>query len=98
MESAGDRVTWTYDAANQLSSEHRTGVAGFRHTFAYDPANRLRRSDAVAGRTTYTYDAAGNQRTVEDPTGDVVTNTWSYENQNTLVEQPAGCHCRCGRQ
>jgi YD repeat-containing protein len=41
-------------------------------------------------RTTYTFDPAGNERSVEDPAGDLTTYTWDYENQMRSAEDPAG--------
>ncbi len=38
--------------------------------------------------TTYTYDANGNQTSIEEPNFDLTTNTWDYENRMTVVEQP----------
>jgi RHS repeat-associated protein len=36
------------------------------------------------------YDGAGNQQTIEKPDSTVTTNTWSYENQITQVENESG--------
>ena len=38
--------------------------------------------------TTYTYDNDGNQRSVETPTNDLTTLTWSYESKLVQIEQP----------
>ena len=34
-EADGSRTTWSYDAAYQLTGEHRTGANAFRNTFTY---------------------------------------------------------------
>ncbi|WP_197444224.1 RHS repeat domain-containing protein [Maioricimonas rarisocia] len=47
-------------------------------------------SSAAAGLTTWTYDANGNQLTIEVPSGDLTTNTWDYENRLTRVEHSDG--------
>jgi YD repeat-containing protein len=59
-------------------------------TAAYDAADQLQTSVGPAGTTTYTFDAAGNQQIVEEPSGARTTSTWSYENQTTLVVKPSG--------
>lgn len=53
-------------------------------TTTYDAANQLRHSLAAARRTTYTFDAAGNQQLIQEPTGDRTTTVWDFENQPTL--------------
>lgn len=45
---------------------------------------------AVAGRTTYTFDSAGNQQITREPSGSRTTVTWNYENQPTLYKLPTG--------
>ena len=57
---------------------------------AYDPANRLVTAVDGSGSTSYTFDADGNQRSVETPAGDLTTSTWNVSSQNTAVEQPDG--------
>ena len=44
----------------------------------------------VTGRTTYTFDADGNQQIVEEPNGDRTTTTWYFENQPSLYRNPDG--------
>ena len=108
------RTTWTYDAAYQLTGEHRTGTNAFRHTYTYDTrgnrtlknldgarttstydaANQLKWTDDGSGRTTYTFDADGNQQVVRAPNGDRTTYVWDYENRMTSVQLPAGIRNR----
>jgi len=111
IEGAGTaRTTWSYDDANQLLNEHRTGTNsyqqafvydpagnrtlknadGTRTTFAYDNANQLQYAQAAAGRTTYVYDADGNQSIEQPPTGNRTTTTWDYENQPVQYVLPTG--------
>ena len=59
-------------------------------TSTYDAANQLQRSENNAGLTTYTYDANGNQRSIETPSSDITTHTWTYENQLRSLENPLG--------
>jgi hypothetical protein len=47
------------------------------------------------GRTTYTFDAAGNQAVEWPPTGHRTTVTWNYENQPTLYQKPLGARVTC---
>jgi len=110
LEGAGGRVTWTYDATNQLTNERRTVDNAYNTTFVYDPvgnrlvknadgslttytydaANQLQTSRDATGVTTYTFDANGNQRIVQAPSGGLTTSTWDYENQMTLVQLSTG--------
>ncbi len=63
---------------------------GQRTTSSYDDANQLRWSQDASGRTTYTFDADGNQQVVLSPSGDRVTNLWDYENKLIGVQHPTG--------
>jgi YD repeat-containing protein len=57
-EGNGDRVSYSYDALNQLTREQRSGDNAYDITYTYDPVgNRLTKLAADA-TTTYTYDAA----------------------------------------
>ncbi len=58
-------------------------------TSTYDTNNRLLKSEALSGITTYTYDASGNRRTVEEPSGDITTSTWDAQNHLVRVELPS---------
>ena len=35
-ENSGDVTTWTYDNANQLTVEQRSGGSGYHTTYTYD--------------------------------------------------------------
>ena len=85
---------------NQVAREHtwydnrgnRTlkNLDGQRTTSTYDDANQLQWSQDASGRTTYTFDADGNQHVVLSPSGDRVTNLWDYENRLIGVLHPDG--------
>ena len=75
-------IAYAYDSVdNRLTKDDGTDVT----TFTYDAANRLGHSEVTAGRTTYDND--GNQLTKEEPSGDLTTNTWDYENKITPVNR-----------
>ena len=61
-----------------------------RTATVYDNANQIKYSTAAAGRTTYMFDANGNQEIVREPSGARTTTTWNYENQPTLFRMPDG--------
>ena len=64
--------------------------AGSRVSMVYDAANQIRYSEDGTGRTTYSFDANGNQELVESPAGEKTTYVWDYENQITLVKKTDG--------
>ena len=77
--------TFTYDqVGNRLRQYHNTGLT----LSSFDNANRLQYDATSSGRTTYSYDAAGNQLMVEPATGARTTNTWDFENMNTQADLP----------
>ncbi|REJ91914.1 MAG: RHS repeat protein [Planctomycetota bacterium] len=81
------RDTYTYDpAGNRLLKIHD----GARTSYSYDAANQLQWSEDASGRTTYAFDADGNQELVIEPSGDRTTTAWDYENRTTLVQLPSG--------
>ncbi len=85
--SSAYRDTYTYDpTGNRLLKIHD----GARTTYAYDAANQLTYSHDVSGRTTYTFDADGNQQVVREPSGSRTTYSWDYENRMTRVALPSG--------
>ena len=81
------RDTYTYDASGNRTLKIHDGA---RTTSAYDAANQLIYSDDASGRTTYTFDADGNQEVVEDPAGDRTTYAWDYENRMSSAQLPSG--------
>jgi YD repeat-containing protein len=59
--------TYTYDPAGNRTVKN---VDTARTTTTYDTANQIDHSINASGRTTYTFDANGNQQIVEEPSGD----------------------------
>ena len=53
-------------------------------------ANQLKWSQDASGRTTYTFDADGNQERVLAPDGSRTTTVWDYENRATSIQLPSG--------
>jgi len=88
QEANGDRVTWSYDATNQLARERRSGTNAYDVTFTYDAAgSRLTRLEGGT-TTTYSYDAANQLNTEVTPSQ---RTTYSYDaNGNTQVINAAG--------
>jgi RHS repeat-associated protein len=88
----GDRWQATEKATLPLlegPSEPKVVCRDFTHT-GYDVANQLTYGLAAAGRTTYTFDAAGNQQIELTPAGARTTTTWNYENQPTVYQLSTG--------
>ncbi|MEQ9586382.1 MAG: RHS repeat-associated core domain-containing protein, partial [Parvibaculaceae bacterium] len=81
------RNTFVYDPVGNRLVLNEDGA---RTTTIFDAANQIEHSDAAAGRTTYTFDADGNQQIVEEPNNDRTTNVWDYENRLTAVQLPTG--------
>ena len=69
LESSGDRVTWTYDAANRLTREERSGASGYDTTYTYDALGNRLVKEASGALTTSTYDLANQLETSEDSSG-----------------------------
>ena len=84
---SGYANTFVYDTVGNRLVLNANGT---RTTTVYDNANQIKYSTAVAGRTTYTFDASGNQQIVKDPAGARTTTTWNFENQPTLFRLPDG--------
>ena len=81
------RNTFVYDPVGNRLVLNEDGA---RTSTVFDAANQIEHSQAAAGRTTYTFDADGNQQVVEQPSGDRTTNVWDYENRMTAVQLPSG--------
>ena len=81
------RNTFSYDPVGNRLVLNEDGA---RTSTVFDAANQIEHSQAAAGRTTYTFDADGNQQVVEQPSGDRTTNVWDYENRMTAVQLPSG--------
>jgi RHS repeat-associated protein len=80
-------ITYTYDpVGNQLVLIN----GGVPTTSTYDAANELRTSNVFSvGITTYTSDANGNSLTSRNPSNQLTTNTWDFENRLTQVAIPS---------
>ena len=84
----GNRVTWSYDAANQLTEELRPTF--YANTFSYDPVgNRLVKVEMTAARITYAYDSA-NQLTTSQSSSGVTTYSFDSNGNQQLVLSPDG--------
>ncbi|MFK7818506.1 MAG: RHS repeat domain-containing protein, partial [Planctomycetaceae bacterium] len=77
--------TFTYDSVGNREVLNEDGVLT---TTTYDDANQIVFSEAATGRTTYTFDANGNQQLTLTPTGGRTTNVWDYENRMTSTLMP----------
>jgi len=85
LSAAGPITTYVYDpVGNRLI----LNVDGELTTSTYNAANRLVTAEDISGITTYTFDANGNQRTVETPANEITTYSWTYENQLAQLEEP----------
>ena len=89
LESGGDRVTWTYDAANRLTREERSGASAYDMAYTYDPLGNRLVKEASGARTTSTYDLASQLRTSQDSSG-VTTYTYDLAGNLTVVQEPSG--------
>ncbi len=82
-ENGGDVSTWTYDNANQLTVEQRSGGSAYTTTYTYDDVgNRATMVDG-AGTTTYTYNTGNRLTLITDPSSNLTTNT--YDNNGNLT-------------
>ncbi len=82
LEADGARVTWTYDTADQLTNEQRSGANAYYITHRYDPVgNRLVKTDS-SGRSTFTYDAANQILTETEPSQNF---TFKYDDAGNLA-------------
>ncbi|MGB5047968.1 MAG: RHS repeat-associated core domain-containing protein, partial [Caldilineaceae bacterium] len=77
----GDVLAYTYDDANRLTGEQRTGGVSYSQTFAYDAADNRTRLVRDGTTTTYQYNAA-NQLT-QSSGGQ--NQTYTYDARSRLV-------------
>jgi len=89
LEADGSRVSWTYDAANQLNSEHRTGSTPYRHTFTYDSRGNRTLKLEDSQRTTYAYDAA-NQLSTSAAADGVTSYVYDADGNQQVTVKPNG--------
>src|SRR5437667_11236172 len=90
-----NNVTYHYDVANRLTSVDDGGYTG-AYSFIYDNMDRLSEADVAYSflsgtyRVNYTYDAASNLKTMQDPQAG--QNTYNYDVLNRLYQliSPAG--------
>jgi YD repeat-containing protein len=94
LESSGDRVTWSYDPADRLTREQRSGPSAYDTTYTYDPLGNRLVKDASGALTTSTYDLANQLVTSEDANG-VTTYTYDLAGNLHIVEH---AHRRSGRR
>jgi YD repeat-containing protein len=81
------QTTFVYDPVGNRLVKNETGQLT---TSTYGAVNQLINSRSAGGLTTYTFDAAGNEEIMREPTNTLTTNVWEYENQNTAVVKPSG--------
>ena len=85
-------TTFTYDNANNLLTETRTGTKPYSGTYTYDKSNRRKTALVITGGVTthngaYTYDTAGRlSQVVDSATG--LTETYAWNNDGTLARYP----------
>jgi YD repeat-containing protein len=88
-ELDGTRVTWPYDAQNQLLGEHRTGTNPYQQTYTYDPAGNWLLKNIDGARTTYAYDAA-NQLVYGEALTGRTTYTFDPNGNQQIEREPSG--------
>jgi RHS repeat-associated protein len=89
VEASGDRVTWAYDAADQLINEHRSGPNTYNTTLTYDGmGNRLVKETDVA-LTTMAYDLANQIETSEEASG-ITSYEFDGAGNQRLTVSPSG--------
>ena len=82
--STGDNYTYTYDAnGNVLTEGNTTGTS----SFIYDSLNHLKQyTDMFGNIVQYTYDLAGNKKSIIYPGGIGHTVNYTYDNDNKLTD------------
>ena len=82
-------VTWTHDAAYQLTGEQRTGTLTYDISHAYDPVGNRNVMTSGGTPTTFAFDAANQLQTSVSSAG---TTTFQFDNAGNqqLTILPAG--------
>jgi RHS repeat-associated protein len=76
-------LTYTYDAAGDVTGLHSSNTNGASLTYGYDALNRLASASDASGTSDYTYDDVGNLQSVTYPNG--VTHSYNYDTRNRLT-------------
>jgi YD repeat-containing protein len=83
-EFSGARVTWTYDAANRLTNEHRSGTNAYDTTHVYDAVGNRALEQTGTQRTTFTQDAANQLKSSTAPSGVITTYTYDRRGEPSI--------------
>ncbi len=94
-ELDGTRVTWPYDAQNQLLGEYCTGTTPYRQTYTYDPAGNRTLKNIDSTRTTYAYDVANQLRYGQESAGRT-TYTFDPNGNQQIEREPCWRRCESG--
>ena len=91
-QPSGDVTVFTYDGANNLLSETRTGVKPYSGVYTYDMSNRRKTAFVITNGVTthhgtYTYDGAGRLSQVVD-SATSLTEIYTWNNDGTLASSP----------
>lgn len=89
----GNSDKYSYDANGNLASAFNNNIT---YTFEYDILNRLTKKNMVTwGKSiSYTYDSAGNRKTMIDNDG--LTYTYTYDGNNRLISLKNGYNLTTG--
>ena len=93
-QPSGDVTTFTYDNANNLLTETRTGTKPYSGAYTYDKSNRRKTALVVTNGVTthngaYTYDTAGRlSQVIDSATSPATTETYTWNNDGTLARYP----------
>lgn len=83
------RNTYTYDARGNRTVRRASGVSPGITTSTFNSADHTIYSLDTNGRTTFTFDADGNQTRKLEPNGARTTSVWDYENKETRIWLPS---------
>ena len=89
---SGDVTKFTYDGANNLLSETRTGTKPYSGAYTYDRSNRRKTAVVITNgitthNGTYFYDGAGRlAQVVDSATG--LTEVYTWNPDGTLATSP----------